>query len=245
MLASLAGYVATADDRGLQLQQLTACTVRTTLPDGRAVGLRVETGYPWAGAVTVRVEEAAGGSFRIALRVPAWADGAVLAHGDERRRVGAGYAAVEREWRPGDQLRLDLPLAPRWTRPDPRIDAVRGCVAAERGPLVYCVESLGRDAAAGPGAAADLDAVAVDASVPPADQGVDGGLGGAVTLTCPVRSLPAGAAAWPYAGQADGAGAAPAATARPARPQPLTLIPYHLWGNRGPASMRVWLPAGP
>jgi len=235
MLASLAGYVATADDRGLQLQQLTACTVRTTLPDGRAVGLRVETGYPWAGAVTVRVEEAAGGSFRIALRVPAWADGAALAHGDERRRVGAGYAAVEREWRPGDQLRLDLPLAPRWTRPDPRIDAVRGCVAAERGPLVYCVESLGRDAAAGSGAAADLDAVAVDASVPPADQGVDGGLGGAVTLTCSVRPLPAGTAAWPYAGQADGAGAA----------TPLTLIPYHLWGNRGPASMRVWLPAGP
>jgi hypothetical protein len=23
---------------------------------------------------------------------------------------------------------------------------------------------------------------------------------------------------------------------------PLTLIPYHLWANRGPAAMRVWLP---
>jgi DUF1680 family protein len=31
-LTSLAAYIATADDHGVQLQQLTACTVRTTLP---------------------------------------------------------------------------------------------------------------------------------------------------------------------------------------------------------------------
>jgi len=105
------------------------------------------------------------------------------------------------------ELRLDLPLAPRWTRPDPRVDAVRGCVAAERGPLVYCAESVDQ------APAARLDEVAVDASVPPADQRPDGELGGAVTLRCAAR-----------------------------RASPLTLIPYHLWANRGPASMRVWLP---
>jgi uncharacterized protein len=220
MLASLAGYVATVDEGGLQLQQLAACTVRAALPDGRAVGLRVETGYPWAGAVTVRVEEAAGGPWRIALRVPAWADGAVLAYGDLRRRVGPGYATMERDWRPGDELRLDLPLAPRWTRPDPRVDAVRGCVAAERGPLVYCVESVDQ----GPGTR--LDEVAVDAAAPPADQGTDGGLGGAVTLGCTARPM--------RVGEPDQATAV----------TPLTLVPYHLWGNRGPAAMRVWLPEG-
>jgi uncharacterized protein len=36
-------------------------------------------------------------------------------------------------------LHLDTPV--RRTDPDPRVDAVRGCVAFERGPLVYCVES--------------------------------------------------------------------------------------------------------
>jgi DUF1680 family protein len=221
MLASLGGYVATVDDGGLQLQQLAACTVRATLPDGRAVGLRVETGYPWAGAVTVRVTEAAGGPWRIALRVPAWADGAVLTYGDLRRRVGPGYGVIERDWRPGDELRLDLPLAPRWTTPDPRVDAVRGCVAAERGPLVYCAESVGQDPAA------RLDEVAVDASVPPADHGTDGGLGGAVTLGCTARALQAGD------------------RGRVTEVTPLTMVPYHLWGNRGPASMRVWLPALP
>jgi hypothetical protein len=212
MLASLAGYVATVDDHGLQLQQLAACTVRATLPDGRAVGLRVQTGYPWAGAVTVRVEQAAGGPWRIGLRVPGWADGAMLTYGDHRRRLGPGYGVMERDWRPGDEVRLDLPLDPRWTRPDPRVDAVRGCVAAERGPLVYCAESVDQDPAA------RLDEIAVDASVPPADHGLDDELGGAVTLSC---------------------------SARPASPTPLTLIPYPLWANRGPATMRVWLPTHP
>jgi uncharacterized protein len=218
MLASLAAYVATVDDHGLQLQQLAAGTVRATLPDGRAVGVRVHTGYPWAGTVTVRVEEAGGGPWRIALRVPAWADGAVLADGGGRRRVGPGYAVAERAWRPGDEVRLELPLGPRWTRPDPRVDAVRGCVAAERGPLVYCGEAVGQDPAV------RLDEVAVDASLPPADQGPDDGLGGALTLRCSARPLRA------------------AEPGQPAAPTPLTLIPYHLWANRGPTSMRVWLP---
>jgi hypothetical protein len=52
------------------------------------------------------------------------------------------------------------------------------------------------------------------------------------------RPLPGGAPGWPYTGEVGGA----AGTAPPGAAAPLTMIPYHLWGNRGPASMRVWLP---
>jgi hypothetical protein len=37
---------------------------------------------------------------------------------------------------------LDLEMPVRRTEPHPRVDAVRGCVAFERGPIVYCVESV-------------------------------------------------------------------------------------------------------
>jgi uncharacterized protein len=234
-LTSLAAYVATADDHGVQLQQLTACTVRTTLPDGRTVGLRVETGYPWAGAVTVRVEEASGGPWRISLRVPPWAHGAVLTHADRHQPVGPdgatlggapGYVSVEASWRRGDEFRLDLPMTPRWTRPDPRIDAVRGCVAAERGPLVYCAESAGQDGTR-------LDAIKVDASRPPADHDRADDLDGALQLRCSATPVDLPRPDWPYAGNPDG---------KPAETTPLTLIPYYAWANRGPSSMRVWLP---
>jgi hypothetical protein len=222
-LASLAGYVATADGGGVQLQQLAGCTVRTTLADGRTVGLRVETGYPWDGAVTVRVQESGGGPWRLGLRVPSWARGATLRWDGGDRPVGPGLAEVELDWRPGQELRLELPVRPRWTRPDPRIDAVRGCVAVERGPLVYCAESAGQDPAV------HLDAIAVDASAPPAEEVGDG----AVALACSGRTVTLPAPGWPYGGEvADGS----AATV------PLRLIPYHRWGNRGAATMRVWLP---
>ena len=64
---------------------------------------------------------------------------------DQRRRGGErsrrpGPRTLERRWAAGDRIELTLPMPPRVTRPDPRIDAVRGTIALERGPIVYAVE---------------------------------------------------------------------------------------------------------
>ncbi|GII54756.1 hypothetical protein Pth03_31450 [Planotetraspora thailandica] len=212
--ASLAAYVATHDDGGVQVHHLTPAEIRHN-----GLTLRVETGYPWSGGVTVRVVESAGGPSRIALRVPRWADGARL----DGRRVAPGYAQVEGEWQAGDEIRLDLPVEPRWTRPDPRIDAVRGCVAVERGPLVYCAEAVGDDP--------PLLEIEVDTSGNPVE--IDSGR----ELEVAAHRHAAVDAAWPYgmgeqAREGEDAGS-------------LRLMPYHRWGNRGPATMRVWLPEIP
>jgi DUF1680 family protein len=132
-------------------------------------------------------------------------------------------AGAEADWRPGDELRLNLPMTPRWTRPDPRIDAVRGCVALERGPLVYCAESTG-----------DLDAVAVGTSAAPEEGRILDTIGLTGTVY-PVRT----GSGWPYGPTAD---AASADTDADAGASPITFVPYHRWGNRGPSAMRVWLP---
>jgi uncharacterized protein len=219
-LASLAAYVATTDEDGVQLHQHTPCTVRAALPGGRPVGLRVETGYPWTGEVVVRVEETADAPWRLAVRVPAWAGEAVLVDRDGRRPVRPGYAVVDRTWEAGDEVRLELPVEPRTTRPDPRIDAVRGCVAIERGPVVYCLESTDQE----PGVS--LEAVAVDVSAALDDDPHN--------IVAAGRHVAPASRPWPYA--ADGA-------SRRGEPTRLTFVPYHSWGNRGPAAMRVWVPA--
>ena len=59
-LASLAAYVATADDDGIQLHQYAPSRIRTVLPDGRVAALEVSTAYPSEGAVRVRVLENVG-----------------------------------------------------------------------------------------------------------------------------------------------------------------------------------------
>jgi DUF1680 family protein len=247
-LASLAAYVATGSGGDVQIHQYTPGEIRQG-----ELALRVETGYPWSGGVRVRV--LTGGSGRISLRVPAWATGATLRYGapatggdgdfgglggseaardggfsrggdsEAGRPVEPGYVVVERDWRAGEEVWLELPMAARWTYPDRRIDALRGCAAVERGPLVYCAESVGDEPPL-----ADLAVVPAPPAGPSegtVELEVEGVAGSPDSDAWPYGSEPGGA---PYRWPAGGGGTA------------LRLIPYHRWGNRGPATMRVWLP---
>ncbi|RVX45245.1 hypothetical protein EDD27_8032 [Nonomuraea polychroma] len=213
-LASLPAYMATTAADGLQIHHFTPSEIR-----GGGVAVRVETGYPWHGAVTVRVLE--DGDGRIKLRVPAWASDATLAHGGTVRPVAPGYASVDGPWRAGDELRLELAMSPRWTFPNSKIDALRACAAVERGPLVYCAESVGDEPPL-----ADL-AVRVE---PPVEHEANG----VVELEVEASLGDSDGDGWPYGPSRNGR--VDASDAR------LRLIPYHRWGNRGPATMRVWLP---
>ncbi|MEV1169334.1 beta-L-arabinofuranosidase domain-containing protein [Nonomuraea sp. NPDC049784] len=225
-LASLPAYVATSSGDGIQIHHHMPSEIRH---DGLAV--RVETGYPWKGSVSVRVLE--GGAGRIGLRVPAWATDATLARvpvsspdapleeSPAVRPVDPGYAYVEGPWRAGDEIRLELPMAPRWTFPDRRIDALRGSAAVERGPLVYCAESVADEPPLG-----DLTARVQ----PPVEHEADG----AVELEVEASLGSGDGGGWPYAPASNGRVSSADVTLR--------LVPYHRWGNRGPATMRVWLP---
>ncbi|MFJ2116327.1 hypothetical protein ACIOEX_31365 [Streptomyces sp. NPDC087850] len=232
-LAQLPAYLATADDHGVQVPQYADAEIVTSLTGGHGVALRIRTGYPSDGTVTVRIDRSPDRPWTVSLRVPAWTAGATawLVDPDGARRPGApGTAAVPRAFRPGDEIRLELPMAPRWIGADPRIDAVRGTVAVRRGPLVYCAESV--DLPAGH----ETDAMLVDVSTEPADG--PGGTGATVVVAgeLTAHSTPP-EAPWPY--EPLGPPRAPA----PAEPTEIVLVPYHSWANRGPSTMRVWLPA--
>ncbi|MBB2921250.1 glycoside hydrolase family 127 protein [Cellulomonas cellasea] len=214
--ASLGAYVATVSDDALQLHQYAPARITTTLGDGRAIGLEVRTGYPYAGDVTVRVTTAPEGEAGLSLRVPAWAVGSATLDGEP---VDGEVATIRRAFAEGDEVRLSLPVVPRITTADNRIDAVRGCVAVERGPLVLCAESTDL-----PG---DLhvDAIRLDLASPPTADG-SGAIGRG-------RAVEHASATWPYA-------AGP--RERDADTFELRLVPYHEWANRGPSTMRVWIP---
>jgi DUF1680 family protein len=223
-LASLASYAATVDETGVQLHQYAPVEVRTTLHDGRPVAFDVATNYPEDGLIRVSILDGAG-EWTLALRVPAWAEGARMrattAEGTTETDAAPGMYGITREFRAGDMVELALPMAPRVIWPDPRIDAVRGCVAIERGPEVLALEStdlapLGVD---------DVGQIVIDAGGPLVDSD------GRVSAQLRAREAPSGE--WPY-------GAEDAATE--GRSIPIPLVPYHSWANRGPSTMRVWIP---
>ncbi len=114
--ASLPRYFATRDDHGVVgIHQYAT---------GTFGGVRITTDYPWDGRIEIESAEP------VQLRVPDWCTHATL----NGARVEPGYVTTR-----GSAV-LELDLTPRLTLPDPRIAAVRGCAAIERGPLVYCIE---------------------------------------------------------------------------------------------------------
>ena len=72
----------------------------------------------------------------------------------------ASAVSIERAFSAGDEVELELPVPPRFTRADSRVDAVRGCLVVERGPEVFALESV--DLAGTPLEASDFADLRVD-----------------------------------------------------------------------------------
>ncbi len=229
----------------------------------KMVALTQTTAYPWDGEVTIRIDKNTVGEFNLKVRIPGWARGKVvpsdLYHYTDDQRLGFsviingitvpllvgddGYINIERRWKRGDELLLCLDMEPRVVRAIEKVEADRGMVAIERGPIVYCAEGVDN---------ADFDIMSVLINQQP---------------TIDVRPNQ------PFTYQAaDPApdGSAPVPDGSPSGPRTphlltqlvtdaqtlafdpqgrlttknvrLTLIPYYAWCHRGRSNMKVWLP---
>ncbi|MFE0517953.1 glycoside hydrolase family 127 protein [Streptomyces sp. NPDC058954] len=229
LLAGLEHYLASGDHDGLQIHQYV--TGRYT---SGPIVVRAETDYPWDGTVALTVEGTpTDRPWTLSLRIPQWCRDFRVRCGQETydRAADDGWLRLERTWAPGDRVVLELSMEPRLTAADPRVDAVRGCVAIERGPLVHCLEQVDH-----PGGG--LDDIVLDTSRPLAVKHRPDLLGGVTTVVAAGRRRRTPDRGWwPYA-PADTA----AASEPDGEPVELTAIPYYAWANREDGSMRVWLP---
>jgi hypothetical protein len=133
-------------------------------------------------------------------------------------RVEKGYAVLQRQWKSGDEVQLDLPMQVEAVLANQRVADDRGRVAFERGPLVYCFEAIDNA-----GSVQDL-VVSADTAFTPERR--DDLLSGITVLT---------AAAQRASRQPDGS-----VTLAPAQ---VTAIPYYAWAHRQMGEMAVWLPS--
>ena len=231
ILASLEHYVLLGGDARAVLHQYMTGRYAAAVAGGE-VRLDVTTDYPWDGTVTIRLDRPPAGPWELALRVPYWAEQSTLTVNGTAVETAPtdGWWVVGRQWNDGDEVVLVLPLEPRFTVADARLDAGRGAVAVEYGPLVYCVEAVDN-----PGQR--LDDLTTDIAVAPEVVPVDGLLGGIATLRAAGRVRPrADTSWWPYTRAAAPAGDMTGQSV------PLTLVPYYTWGNREPGAMRIWMP---
>jgi hypothetical protein len=237
-LASLPGYVYAQQEDTVFVNLYVAGRGQVDLGGGQSVTLVQDTRYPWDGTVRLTVTPRAARAFTIKLRIPGWArdepvpsDLYRFAEPSPERPhlsvngapmplvVERGYATLARDWRAGDVVVLTLPMPVRRIVAHERVEADRGRVALQRGPIVFAAEWPDN-----PGG--KVRNLVVRHGVPLATTFRPDLLNGVQVITGRADALT-------Y--DAEGG------IAR--REQAFTAIPYATWANRGSGQMIVWLAA--
>lgn len=228
-LASLSNYFVTHHETDIQIHQYSSMQISS-----ERAGLTVETEYPWDGRVKVTVNESGDLPWGLSLRVPGWCQRFdIKVNGQEvSSSVQKGYVKIERIWKPGDTIEADLAMLPFLNEADPRVDSVRGCVAIQRGPIVYCLEEQDQERGV------NLLDVRIDSSEELVSDWRAELLNGVMIVEA--LGYQQDREQW----SEDGLYSSFAAVKQQTGDQKvkLTAIPYYAWGNRGLKSMRVWIP---
>ncbi|MEQ8848936.1 beta-L-arabinofuranosidase domain-containing protein [Botrimarina sp.] len=226
-LAQLGGYAYAVDDSGVWVNLYGANRLDTKVDGGRLT-LRQSTEYPWEGRIAVTIDAAPAEPFALRLRRPAWATGMELrVNGDAvDAATSKGYAVIERAWSPGDRVELTLPMPVTPMESHPLVEETRNQLAVQRGPIVYCLESV--DLPDG----VDIDSVRLDPGAGFTVTHEPDLLGGCAAIEAQLHAAPQ--PAWDALYRPAAAG--------DTRPFRARLVPYYAWGNRGPSEMSVWLP---
>jgi DUF1680 family protein len=112
------------------------------------VALKVETEYPWKPTVAMTVNPSAPAEFAVRLRMPYWSRDTKLALNGKalsKPTLEKGYAVIRRRWKPGDTIGLAFDMPVMRMEAHPKVEADRGRVAIQRGPIVYGLEGLDND----------------------------------------------------------------------------------------------------
>lgn len=119
-------------------------TIETKTPQGKPVGLAVETDYPVSGKITIQVTNDTGEAFSIKFRIPAWSKTCrAFLNGEALTAESGTYLEVKRTWNANDTVSLEFDMRTQVLHalPYDKDPKAEFHIALRRGPVV-----LARDA---------------------------------------------------------------------------------------------------
>jgi DUF1680 family protein len=227
LVASIGSYFYSTTNDTLYVHLYNPNSAQVQL-NGHEVEIEQQTDYPWDGNIylTIKVDQPT--SFNLALRIPGWCRDFNLEVNGNRQSSSPidGFAHISRTWSSGDEITLSLAMPVERIASNPQIRQDAGCIALQRGPVVYCLE----EADNGPRLANVI--IPHDAQLnPTVDTGLFGGVG---VITGEARRVEP--AEWP------GGLYQPQSSIKYSQPTfTFKAIPYCFWANRQPGEMRVWI----
>lgn len=236
LIASLGSYIYAQSNDGIWINLFVGSN--TTIPLAKTdIDLKLETGYPWSGQVSISVNPHKKTSCNLHIRIPGYVN-AVAAPGglyhftnEKQSKVTIkvnglpiayteekGYAVISREWKKDDRVELDIPMDIQKIIARDELKQDNDRIALQRGPLIYCFEGADNNGKAWNIFLPD------DATFKTADLNIKNEKVISLIANLPVLNINA-------------AGNSVTTTS-----QPVTAIPYYTWCNRGSNAMQVWLP---
>lgn len=157
-IPSLPGYVYAVHNKDVYVNLFMSNTSELNV-EGKKVTLAQTTEYPWNGDIRVSVSPKGKQNFTLKIRIPGWVQGEVVpsnlysftdnkqlnysvkVNGETfRSNLDKGYFAINRLWKKGDVVDVHFDMEPRTVKANSKVEADRGKISVERGPLVYCAE---------------------------------------------------------------------------------------------------------
>lgn len=236
-LPSVPGYVYAQNEDDLYVNLFMSNSADIKLKS-QQVNIVQSTDYPWKGNVKITVNPAASGKFKLHIRIPGWA-GASPVPGDlysyaEKSlssvklmlngkavdyQLIKGYATIERKWKKGDLLNLELPMEVEKVLANEKVKDDVGKFAFQRGPIVYCLEGPDNKDGLVQNIMVEKDA---KANVVFNEDKLNAVEEIQVMGTSTRRMINS--------------------DELEKISQSVTAIPYYSWANRGPSDMTVWIP---
>ena len=234
-IPSLPGYIYAVKDKDVYVNLFMSNTSDLKV-GGKAVSIEQTTKYPWNGDITIGINKNNAGQFNLKVRIPGWVRGQVVpsdlyTYSDGKRlkytvkvngevvqnELKDGYFCIDRRWKKGDKVEVHFDMEPRTVKANNKVEADRGRIAVERGPIVYCAEFPDNN----------FDIFSVFMNRNPKFEVVE-----KPDLLYGINQLKTGAQTLGY----DDQGRLTTTDVN------LTLIPYYAWAHRGSGAMEVWLP---
>ena len=236
-LPSLPGYVYAQQRDTIYVNLFIGSTADIKLDNGRKLRIVQDTRYPWDGAIKITITPDRSSKLTMNVRIPGWArnepvPGSLYSFVDKNDEpvvmkvngkpvptsVEKGYVSVNRTWKRGDVIELNLPMPVRRIQANELVVADRGRIALQRGPIVYAAEWPDNANGHVRNLIVPNDSVLTAEFKPDLLNGVVVIKGSAVSL------------AYNQQGTVD------------KKEQTFTSIPYYAWANRGQGEMTVWMP---
>ncbi len=121
---------------GLALMTYAPSEVNAQVAGGVPVRFVEETNYPFSETIRLTLDTPQAVRFPLSLRIPAWCKAPVVTvNGQAHPHAAPGtFAVLEREWKTGDVVTVNLPMTVE------TVPGVNRTVSVRRGPLVYALQ---------------------------------------------------------------------------------------------------------